>query len=371
MINELKESWPTANRYFLSHSVGLPPKNVDDAIAARLLAPWQAANDEVWPQWLARTTEFRASIAALLNHDAQFVCPQNNVSTAVTKILGALPEDRKRQTLLLSERAFPSLGFVFQQAERSAFDTRLIGQSFDTQNLQTWEQHLTPDVRAVLLTHVHSNTGECHDLRPVCELARERGIVTIIDVAQSIGAVATDVQAWQADFVVGSCVKWLCGGPGAGFLWINPNQLEACKPSDVGWFSHSNPFEFDIHHFEYADDATRFWGGTPSVAPFVIASNSIEQLFAAGLEKVRNHNRALLAKIDASIDAKYHRSPLEADKRGGTVVLNFGDAQEAVCQRLSQAGFQFDQRVEGIRLSPHFYNDVADVQRLIDCITRL
>src|SRR5258707_405115 len=122
-----------------------------------------------------------------------------------------------------------------------------------------------------------------------------------------LGCIDRFCAALGADVVLGSCVRWLCGGRVAGFWWLGPGLMRQLKPVDVGWFSHADPFEMDIHSFRYADDARRFWGGTPSVAPYAIATAGLELLGAVGIEAVLAHNRAL---IDAFLQAAPHRVPV-------------------------------------------------------------
>jgi len=190
-----------------------------------------------------------------------------------------------------------------------------------------------------------------------------------VDIAQSVGVVPIDLAAWNAGFVIGSCVKWLCGGPGAGFLWVSPERLAACEPTDVGWFSHENPFEFDMHNFRYAADALRFWGGTPSVQPFVTAANSIRLMHKIGIEKIRAHNLNLTQQIIDAVDANNVVTPANPEKRGGTMVLHYpAKQQDALCSRLDQAQVGFDVRPTGIRMSPHIYNDTEQIQAVIELL---
>jgi kynureninase len=164
-----------------------------------------------------------------------------------------------------------------------------------------------------------------------------------VDVAQSAGIVPIDVAAWDADFIVGSCVKFLCGGPGAGFLWVNDRVLGECRPLDVGWFSHADPFEFDIHQFRYADSALRFWGGTPAILPYTVAANSLETLIEIGIGRVRAHSLELTQTIINSVSRKNLYTPARPARRGGTVVLDFGERQPEAgaaaggCRRLDES----------------------------------
>jgi selenocysteine lyase/cysteine desulfurase len=192
--------------------------------------------------------------------------------------------------------------------------------------------------------------------------------MTVVDVAQSAGIVPIDAGAWDADFIVGSCVKFLCGGPGAGFLWVNDRVLHECQPTDVGWFSHDDPFEFDIHEFRYAESALRFWGGTPAVLPYAVAANSLETLIDIGIERIRAHSLELTQTIINSVPRKVLFTPARPASRGGTVVLDFGEQQSAAIHALAEAGVHFDARRTGMRLSPHVYTSKEEIETVISCL---
>lgn len=358
---------PAEGIYLLSHSVGRPPVNTREAWVESFLEPWENAGDNVWPRWLETIDNFRNALADLLHGQAKHFCPQVNLSSALTKIITSLKPDESRRTILYSEQDFPSMAFVLQQAVKQGYRLKAIPEHLDTLDLSVWEDQLSRDVGLVLITHVQSNTGRQVPVADISALALERETVSIIDIAQSVGVVPIDLSAWKADFVIGSCVKWLCGGPGAGFLWVSPDTLPTCEPADVGWFSHEDPFEFDMHNFRYAKDALRFWGGTPSIAPFSTATNSIRLLHSIGMENVRAHNLALTQLIFQAVDADILITPAEPAQRGGTIVLHYSNSlQEAVCSRLRQAKVAFDVRPTGIRISPHIYNDAAEIRLVIE-----
>lgn len=367
----LGAGWPSGQGYLLNHSAGLPPLSSAEALQKGLFEPWTANDDQVWTHWIDAIDNFRAQLAKVINHDAEMLCPQPSVSSGLSQILSALPMQAPRNRLLIAERAFPSLGFVFSVAERQGFEVVMVPKEENTLDPNTWAKYLDERVHCVVFTHVHSNTSECHDIAPLCKLARACGAISVIDVAQSIGIRTVDAPSWDPDFIVGSCLKWLCGGSGAGFLWVNPARVRDCEPADVGWFSHSNPFEFDIHNFDYAPDALRFWGGTPSVTPALVAGHSIEAILNLGIDRVEAHNRALSQALCDALPDKVLRSPLDPAARGGTVVVHCGSEQNSFTQRLSQAGLQFDERIEGVRLSPHLYNGSDNIEAVLDALVGL
>lgn len=343
--------------YLLSHSIGLATRGTRDA-ATEYFDAWEHDTTEAWPRWLESIDAFRASLARLLGTSAAAICPQSTVSSALTKVLGSLRPESNRPKILLTEDTFPSLGFVCQQ---SGFDVRYIEHPADATDPTVWHRHITADVDVVLVTHVQSNTGELVPVGDVVARARRSGAVTIVDVAQSVGVIPIDVAAWGADFVVGSCVKWLSGGPGAGWMWVDPERADRYTPRDVGWFSHKDPFEFDIHSFRYADDALRFWGGSPTVLPYAIARHSIDTIDAIGVDAIRNHN---LEATDQIIDALGTRvvSPHDRTRRGGTCIV---EADEGTVGELLGLGIEVDHRATGIRVSPHVHVSPADVETFI------
>ncbi|MGY8927195.1 MAG: aminotransferase class V-fold PLP-dependent enzyme, partial [Flavobacteriales bacterium] len=309
---------------------------------------------------------FCHTLAALFNTEATQLCPQSNLSSALTKILYSLRPSDQRHTILLSEEDFPSLGFVVQRAQTMGYKIKFIPAEMDLQDMQVWKKHIDEEVLFVLLTQVQSNNGRLLPIQEILEISRSKGCISILDVAQSAGLVPMDLQVLDADFVIGSCVKWLCGGPGAGFLWASNDMLNRCEPIDVGWFSHIDPFEFNIHDFRFAGDAKKFWGGTPSVAAFILAGNSIKQILEIGIEEVRIHNLEYTQLVINAWGEKVV-SPHEAKLRSGTLIVDFGDDQQTFIGNLNQTNVQFDSRIKGVRLSPHIYNKLDEIDLLLSC----
>ena len=360
---------PTDEIYLLNHSVGRPPVNTAEIWSDAFLAPWREQGEDVWPCWLSGISNFKEALARLFSGEAKDFCPQVNLSSALTKILQSLPMDTARNTIVYSEEDFPSIAFVLQQAQRVGYTLRAIAGGQDSTDAAHWGSSFDERTAIVLLTHVHSNTGRQVPVEAITRAAREQGIVSIVDIAQSAGCVPIDLRAWSADFVIGSCVKWLCGGPGAGFLWVTPEKQASSEPLDVGWFSHENPFEFDSNNFRYAQDADRFWGGTPSVQPFVVAANSIQTICDIGVENIRRHNLSLTQRLIGALPTGNLVTPVEPDHRGGTLVVRFEeDSLGAVTDRLEAHKVLFDVRPTGIRLSPHIYNDEAEIDITAGCL---
>lgn len=371
MIDTPKRDFSLApGSYLLSHSVGRPLNSAPAALEQAFFAPWQNSGREPWGQWLGVIDRFSAALARLFQGAAKDFCPQANLSSAVTKLVMSLDRlQRPGAVVLMSEVDFPSMGFAMQKALGTDCELRFIPQHLDLTDAAVWQAYIGADVDLVFVSHAYSNSGVQAPLADIIPLIRARGALSLIDVAQSAGIMPLDLSQLQPDFMVGSSVKWLCAGPGAAYLWVHPERIDDCQPMDVGWFSHENPFEFNIHDFRYHPGAMRFWGGTPSIAPYALAAHSIDYFANIGSEVLRAHNQQLIDQVIAALgDAVV--SPHASQMRSGTVILQLGDRQTELMVALEQANISVDARKLGIRVSPHLYNDNADIEQLVHRVER-
>src|SRR5262245_27066064 len=236
------EDWTLAFRvpgpgpYALSHSVGCLPMASEKTLRQAYLEPWATAGGEAWSAWLAAIDRFCERLAGLFGGQRSQYCPQSNVSSGLTKLLGAYaPRVGMRRGIVAHEDSFPSVVYVLRQFEKLGFQVHLIPRDRDPARVETWTDALALDVGCMLLTHAMSNTGRVVPVAEVAAACRDRGVLSIVDVAQSAGVLPFLVTDLGVDAMLGSCVKWLCGGPGAGFLWVRPELMPKLEPVDVGW----------------------------------------------------------------------------------------------------------------------------------------
>jgi kynureninase len=172
-----------------------------------------------------------------------------------------------------------------------------------------------------------------------------------------------DLDAWQADFAVGGSVKWLCGGPGAGYLYVRPDLAATLKPAFVGWAAHEAPFEFATGPVRYAASPERFQSGTPNVPSLYSARAGYEIVASIGVSAIRARSlRLTRGIIDGALAAGYRLNTPTADhERGGSVIVDVPNAS-AVADELIRRGVIVDYRPgAGIRMAPHFYNTEAEI----------
>jgi selenocysteine lyase/cysteine desulfurase len=357
--------------YALAHSVGPLPKVSKLALQEHYLAPWEALGGDAWPKWLHSIDDFCTSVATLINATADEICPQPNLASGFSAYLSAvakLAKNKNKRRVLMHQDAFASMGFVVTGLAK-AYGLELVLIQGDPNYLQSWDKELAKgNTLACLFTHVHSNTSVKSDLVPLINLAKSHSTYAMVDIAQSVGVVPVDSKEWGADAIFGSCVKWLCGGPGAGFMFIKESHINELEPDPVGWFSHENPFEFDITHYAPANNARRFWGGTPSVAPYVTACASINMILGIGVENVAQHNIDLKRRLLSSLPSYVTIKPKEADlnAQGGSLCIGCDDMEKAA-EKLNDAGVRYDRRGNIFRLSLHIMNSADDIDVIARC----
>jgi kynureninase len=222
----------------------------------------------------------------------------------------------------------------------------------------------------VALSHVLFRTAQIVDLAPITARAKAMGALTLIDAYQSIGAVPFDVRALGIDLLAGGSVKWLCGGPGASFLYVNPDLAGALRPAFTGWMAHQHPFDFDAGPMRWDDGPRRFWTGTPAIPAMLAARPGFEIVAQVGADAIREKSLRQTGRMLALADEYGFRvvSPRDPAVRGGTVVIDVPHA-DRVCERLLAADVMLDFRPGvGLRLAPHFYtrdDEIDEVMRRV------
>jgi selenocysteine lyase/cysteine desulfurase len=295
-----------------------------------------------------------------------------NVTTALYSIIGGLPERYlKGRKLLIAADCFPSLHFLLSgMAQRRGF-------TIDTVPMRPGEfwvrdedflAHWSADVGVALLTWVTSTASHRCDLRALVQHGRAMGSLVGVDITQGVGIMPFDVQATDADFVVGSTLKWLCGVAGAGVLQVRERLLRECRPELRGWFSQENPFAWALDSFEYARDARRFDHGTPSILACAACLPALEWHAQQNLADLQAHNRHLVEPLlegCARLGLEL-ASPQAAEERGGSVMFRLpGSDPAAVVAGLREQHLFADCRGATLRMSPGNVTTTEGVDRLL------
>src|SRR5207248_7697872 len=217
-----------------------------------------------------------------------------------------------RNRVVYEEANFPSVRYLYQAQP----DLEVVAVEDDAAILEALDERTL----LVPVSHVLFKNAQIQDVEPIVRRAHEVGAHVVLDCYESAGVVPVDVTALDVDFATGGSVKWLCGGPGAGWLYVRPDLAERLQPTFVGWQAHARPFAFEPE-LEYADGARRFLTGTPNVPALFAATAGYDVIEEVGVDAIRERSLALTQLLIDLLDAAGHevRSPRAPERRGGTV----------------------------------------------------
>ena len=372
-----REQFPILSNsvYLINHSLGAMPL----AARNRLLEyadTWATRGVRAWSEgWWEMPITVGNKIASIIGAASGSVTMHQNVSIAQAIILSCFDLPRTRRKKIVYEALnFPSVMHVYDAYAKEA-DIKIVrvpsddGITIDTQRMI---DAIDEQTLLVPLSHVLFRSAYIQDVKPIIDQAHAVGALVVLDAYQSAGTVPMNVTELGVDFATGGSVKWLCGGPGAGWLYVNPALIGKLEPKITGWAGHKTPFAF-APELEYADDASRFLQGTPAIPALYAASAGYDIINEIGVEKIREQSvRQTSWLIEKALEAGWKiNSPLDAKQRGGSVIIDVPRAQEIV-QELERRNFIVDFRPNaGIRIGPHFFNTDDEMAAIIEEIKKL
>ena len=369
-----RDEFPTLAHtlHFVSHSLGAMPRGVETALG-HYAELWRQRGIRAWEEeWFELPTRVGNVLASIVGAEEGSVSMHANVSDAQTVAISAVEFTPKRNRLVCTAEDFPSMLYGYEGLARLRGVDVVRVPARDRRRIHVEDVVAAIDERTALVavSHVMFRTSQILELAPIAARARAVGAITLIDAYQSVGTVPVDVTALGLDMLSGGSVKWLCGGPGAGYLYVRPELAATLRPAVTGWMAHANPFDFDPGPMRWDPGPRRFWTGTPNVPGILAARPGHEIVARIGVEAIRAKSRRQTGRMIALADEYGFTvgAPRDARERGGTVVLDVPSA-ERVCHALLAADVLLDHRPGvGLRLAPHFYtrdDEVDEVMRRV------
>ena len=350
--------------YLINHSLGAMPEAAEDRVL-EYATTWKTRGIRAWAEgWWTMPLTVGDQIGRIIGAPPGSVCMHQNVSIAEAIILSCFQEPGERNRIVYERENFPSVRYVYE-AQRG----------LDVVVCENGEAVIDAiDERTLLVPvqHVVYNSAEIQDVAAIVARAHEVGARVVLDAYQSAGTVPLDVTALGVDFAVGGSVKWLCGGPGNGWLYVAPKLIEVLQPGVTGWQAHARPFAFEPE-MEYAEGIARFLTGTPNVPALYAATPGYDVIEEIGVDRIRENSlRQTQLLIDGAEQRGFEvRSPREAERRGGAVIVHV-PGFEAVHKELAERQILCDFRPDaGIRLGPHYFTSDDELEFALDQIAEI
>ena len=360
--------------YLVSHSLGAMPRRTSAALQEYADA-WSRRGVRAWHEgwWeLGRTTG--DLLAPILGVEPGTISMHQNVSVIMGMIASCFTYDGPRRKIVLTDLEFPTNMYLFEGYRRFGADIVYVPSD---DGMRTKLERLLEaiDERTVLvpLSLVLFRSAYVQDARAVIDKAHRVGAHVILDVYQAAGTLPLAIAALGADFAVGGSVKWLCGGPGAGYLYVRPDLVRRLEPGLIGWAAHADPFSFATGPIVYADGVERFQSGTPNVPALYAARSGYEIVAEVGVPAIREKSLRLTRRImDHASRRGYRLNTPDVDaERGGAVIVDVPGG-DIVSAELIRRNVIVDYRPgAGIRIAPHFYNDDRDIDTALSVLDEI
>jgi len=360
--------------YLISNSLGAMPRAVYDAMKG-YADTWATRGVRAWEErWWMLAAEVGDEIGALMNAPKGSVSTHQNVTTCQAIVASCFDFSGKRNQVVYSDMNFPSVMYFWEAQRAHGARVRMVttddGITLPTERLL---DAINDDTLLVPISHVIFRSAYINDAKAIIEKAHKVGAHVVLDIFQSLGTVPVDVSALDVDFACGGVLKWLCGGPGVGYLYVRPDLGKKLEPKFTGWTAHQNPFAFEIGPIRYTDPPYRFMNGTPHIPSLEAARPGLKIIAEVGIERIREKSKHQTARLIELADKHGWpvNTPRNPEKRGGTVSIDMPDSQE-VCSQLLKRDILVDWRPKaGVRMSPHFYNTDQELETAISAVEEI
>ena len=355
--------------YLISHSLGAMPRETYDRLH-EYADIWATRGVRAWAEgWWDMPVTVGDEVARIIGADPGTVVMHQNVSICQSLIISCLEPTPRRNKIVYSELNFPSVMYVYEAHARDGSLRIETVKSDDgiTIPLERMLEAIDESTLLVPFSHVLFKSAFLQDAKAIIDRAHEVGAMVVLDTYQSAGTVPFSVKELNADFATGGSVKWLCGGPGAGYLYVRPDLQQKLEPKTTGWMAHESPFAFDTS-LRYASNITRFLHGSPAIPALYAAQSGYKIINEIGLDRIRQKSvRQTDLLIALAEEAGFEvTSPKESARRGGTVTVAHESAS-SMAKELVRREFVIDYRPgAGVRISPHFYTTDEELMLVIE-----
>jgi kynureninase len=326
----------------------------------------QHTNEDAWAHaWWELSRRVGDRIAQLVGGMPGSIQIQPNASIALASVASCFDfSSRKRNKVVTSALDFPSMEYIWEAQRTLGANIDIIaspdGIIVPLENILASIDETTA---LVALSHVSFRSSYRIDVKAIVEKAHQAGALVLLDIYQSAGAMQLNAQEWDVDFLIGGTIKWLCGGPACGYLYVRPDLQKSLSPRLTGWVAHDSPFDFAGAPMRYAKSVRRFAQGTPSIPALYSALPGLEIILEVGIEAIASESRRRTQMmIDFALERDWQvNTPQAVNQRGASVMIGVSDGP-AMVERLAERKVFVDCRPGvGLRISPHFFNTDEEV----------
>jgi kynureninase len=354
--------------YMVSHSLGAMPRRTADSLS-EFTDTWATRGVRAWHEgWWEMAVTVGDLVGAIIGAGPGEVVMNQNASAGQSVIASCFNWQERRNKIVTEGLNFPSNDYIYHGlARQGARVVTVPSPDGMTMPLEPLLEAIDEETRLVSISHVAFRSSYVQDLHAIIRRAHAVGAYVVADLYQSAGILPVDVRALDVDFAVGGSVKWLLGGPGAGYLYVRSDLWPVLEPGVIGWQAHRAPFDFAGGPIDYAPDAFRFLNGTPNIPGLYAARPGYQIIHEIGVEAIRTKSirqttRLIELADEAGITVRSQHDPA---RRGGVIILDVQEGERVTAELLRRQILVDHRPGAGIRISPHFYTADHELEHTI------
>ncbi len=372
-LERFRREFPVMKKFIYLDHAGVAPLSLKVKTAIELFLKEAAEGGAFhYPKWAQQVVETRRACARLINAESNEIAFVKSTSHGLSLVANGL-DWRPGDNLLVYEKEFPSNLYPWLNLKTRGVEVRIIPSCDNRIRLGDIERLIDARTRLIAISSVQFVNGFRIDLKQLGELCKAHNVLLCVDAIQSLGILPMDVREYGIDFLSADAHKWLLGPEGIGVFYCRKGLAEQLAPPLVGWKSVKNEFAFEQIALDLKTDALRFEEGSQNVMGIVGLGAALDLLFEVGIGTIEKQvlDRGDQIIHDAETRGFTVLTPKDRQARGGNVTF-FGKFDPVLMKdALGKKGIMVNSRGGGLRVSPHFYNDAADIARLFATIDAL
>ncbi|MDC0047147.1 aminotransferase class V-fold PLP-dependent enzyme [Chloroflexi bacterium] len=329
---------------------------------------WTEMGASAWySDWIEKTNSLKQEYANCINADFDEIAILPSVSTAIAVILSCL-DLKKDEELITSELDFPTIAHNFKALEQKGKGKAVIvdSEKMEYVDVNKFISKINNKTKLVATSRVFFLSGFINDYEKIMHSAKNNNALFFLDDYQATGQLPIDVKEKNIDIMISGGLKWLLGGSGIVYMYVNKNIQQKLEPSVTGWFSHKRQFEFDPHTIEFSDSATRFETGTPAISSVYPAVEGLKMVNEIGVDNIRERTLYLTQLLVNGLVELGFTIKLPDDLNNHASITMVSCKNPAVVvETLRENNIIVDHRPGSVRISPFFYNTEDDINHCI------
>jgi len=357
----------TKKTVYLDHAANDPCSTPVLKAIERFLSEWSNQGID-WMRWYNYVSRAKNLFSKLIHADPDEIAMVPNTSTGVS-LAAEIAVAGRKGNIVLNDLEFPANVYPWLAKEKQGITVRYVKSKKGVVSTEDFERCIDENTIAVPLSHVSYANGLKFDVESIAERVHKRDGLMVVDAIQSAGAIEIDVNKQGIDILTCGCSKWILGPHGTGFLFVNRRLLETSQPLLIGWHSIHDPFGFNLRPLRLSRTATRFEPGNPNFLGFAGARAALELLLNIGQRRIEKEILRLTGYLIDEVNRLGLKltTPVDPYQRAGIVNFKVRNLSTTI-NRLRKNRIAVSSRGGGIRVSPHFYNTIEELDSLLSVL---